>query len=97
MRPVKSHATGQPYPITPTTRLHIGRRLRAARLLADVSLTQAAQAAGLTVTHVSAIERGREPLTSTDAVDLAAVLSVPADWLRHGWAEQHSDGGRPSV
>jgi transcriptional regulator with XRE-family HTH domain len=74
-------------------RAQVGRRLRAARLLADVSLRDVARSAGLTFAHVSAIERGAEPMTSTDARDLGAVLGVPADWLAHGW----SDLGAPAA
>ncbi|MFZ0379287.1 MAG: helix-turn-helix transcriptional regulator [Solirubrobacteraceae bacterium] len=70
----------------PGSRAETGRRLKAARMLADVSLRDAAQAAGLSYSHVSAIEHGREPLTSTDALDLGAVLGCPAGWLAHGWA-----------
>jgi hypothetical protein len=31
------------------------------------------------------VARTNEPLTSTDALDLAAALDVPAPWLRDGW------------
>jgi transcriptional regulator with XRE-family HTH domain len=54
-------------------------------MLADVSLRDAASAAGLSVSHMSAVERGKEPLTSTDARDLGAVLDVPSEWLARGW------------
>ena len=66
-------------------RVETGRRVKAARMMADVSLRDAAQAAGLTYTHVCAIEHGREPLTSTDALDLGRVLGCPAGWLARGW------------
>jgi transcriptional regulator with XRE-family HTH domain len=78
--------TGQAVPIKPSARLDVGRRLRAARMLADVSVRDAAAAAGLTFTHVAAIERGTEPLTATDARDLGAALGCPSDWLRDGWS-----------
>ena len=66
-------------------RMEAGRRVRAARMLAHVSLRDAAQAAGLSYSHVSAIEHGREPLTSTDALDLGSVLGCPPGWLARGW------------
>jgi transcriptional regulator with XRE-family HTH domain len=74
-----------PVRVTSTPRAQAGRRLRAARMLADVSLRDAASAAGLTYSHVSAIERGAEPLTASDCHDLGRVLDVPPSWLRNGW------------
>jgi hypothetical protein len=35
--------------------------------------------------HLVAVVNGREPMTLTDARDLAAVLDVPVAWLRDGW------------
>ena len=68
-----------------------GRRVRAARVLAGgVGLRELANAAGLSYSHLARVERGDDPLTSSDAVDLGAVLDVPADWLAHGWAASRS-------
>jgi transcriptional regulator with XRE-family HTH domain len=82
---VQTVRTSDPTPITPTARILAGRRLRAARMLADVSLRDAAHAAGLSFAHVAAIEKGREPMTVTDARDLGELLGVPSEWLRDGW------------
>jgi hypothetical protein len=83
---VRSHATGQPYAITPPARVQAGRRVKAARLLAGgVSLKQTAHATGLSFPHLAAVERGEHPLTSTDVVALGELLHVPPTWLRDGW------------
>jgi hypothetical protein len=47
-----------------TGRKAAGRRLRAARMLADASVRDVASAAGLTLGHVVGIESGREPVTA---------------------------------
>jgi len=65
----------------------VGARLRAARQLARVSLGDAARSAGLTHSHVSAIERGAEPMISTHASDLGRALRCPPEWLVAGWAD----------
>jgi transcriptional regulator with XRE-family HTH domain len=77
---------GSPIPITATARVQAGLRLRAARLIADISLRDSARSARLTFAQVNAIEHGREPLTSIDDRDLGAVLDCPADWLIRGWS-----------
>ncbi len=82
--------TRSPVPVTTTRsslRAQAGRRVKAACVLAGgVSLKQVAAAAGLGFPHLAAVERGQHPLLDTDARDLAAVLDVPADLLRHGWS-----------
>ena len=40
---------------------------------------------GMSYRHPVALANGREPVTLTDARDLAAVLDVPVAWLRDGW------------
>jgi hypothetical protein len=35
--------------------------------------------------HLLRVANAREPLTSTDVTDLAAVLDVPQSWLAYGW------------
>jgi transcriptional regulator with XRE-family HTH domain len=87
MRTVK---TGQPIAVLPrdSHRAQAGRRVQAARLIADISLRDAARSAGLTVAHVAAIEAGHEPMTTTDARDLAAALGCHEDWLRHGRTDE---------
>jgi transcriptional regulator with XRE-family HTH domain len=63
-----------------------GRRVKAARVLSDVSLLEAARRAGLSYQHLASVERGEHPLTASDALDLSAALNVPASWLRDGWS-----------
>lgn len=73
---------------TPTDRRRaVGARVRAACALADLSLLDAAHAAGLNYRHLVAIANGHEPMTDTDARDLAATLGCPADWLARGWVD----------
>ena len=40
---------------------------------------------GLSYRHLVCVVNGREPMTLTDAQDLATVLDVPVQWLRYGW------------
>ncbi len=54
-------------------------------LAGDPTLRDVASASGLSYAHLSRIERGEHPLTSTDARDLAATLGVPSAWLTRGW------------
>jgi transcriptional regulator with XRE-family HTH domain len=56
-------------------------------LAGDVNLRDVAAAAGLSYSHLARVERGDDPMTSTDAIDLGALLDVPASWLAHGWGE----------
>ena len=71
---------------SPTDRRRaVGARVRAACALAEVSLLDAAHAAGLNYRHLVAVVNGREPMTDTDARDLAVVLCVPRRWLVEGW------------
>lgn len=71
-------------------RRQAGLRLRAARQLAGVSLADTARSAGLTLAHVSAVDRGKHPMTTTDARDLATVLGCPENWLRHGPTDERA-------
>ena len=76
-------------PSRDSPRAQAGRRVRAAQLLAgDPPLRQIAADAGLDHGHLIGVVKGAEPLTSTDAVDLARVLGVPSDWLARGWGDQ---------
>jgi transcriptional regulator with XRE-family HTH domain len=50
-----------------------------------LTLRDVAAAAGLSYSHLARVERGDDPLTSTDCRDLGDVLDVPASWLREGW------------
>ena len=82
------HATGQPYPVTPTSRMAMARRVQAARLMAgDPPLRQLARDGGLSYVHLLAVVNGQHPLTDTDATTLGELLGVPAQWLRSGWSE----------
>jgi hypothetical protein len=36
--------------------------------------------------HLRAVANAQEPMTFTDARDLAAVLEVPVQWLRYGFS-----------
>ena len=45
-----------------------------------------ATTSGVSHQHLSRIERGIDPITSSDAADLGEALNCPADWLAHGWA-----------
>lgn len=65
--------------------------MRAACMLAGVSLREAARSGGLSIAHLHAVARGEHPLTSTDARDLGAVLGCPPDWLLAGWEHTTSD------
>jgi len=81
--------SGQPVPVTvtPTSRQATARRLAAARVLAGrPSLRELAQQTGMSYVHRRGVANAQEPLTNTDARDLAAVLDVPASWLRDGWS-----------
>jgi hypothetical protein len=83
---VQNVRAGQPTPVTAPGRIASGRRVRAAQLLAgNPSLHQIATVAGLGYSHLLAVTKGAEPLTSTDCRDLGAALNVPAEWLAHGW------------
>jgi hypothetical protein len=42
---------------------------------------------GMSYVHLRAVANGYEPMTFTDARDLAAALGVPAPWLRDGWSD----------
>jgi hypothetical protein len=54
-------------------------------LAGGVSIRDTACAAGLSYLHLVAVENGQQPLLPSDALDLGAVLGVPALWLAHGW------------
>jgi hypothetical protein len=84
---VRAHRTGQPIPVAPTTgRQATARRLAAARVLTGrPPLQDLARQCGLSYAHLVAVANAREPMTFTDARDLAAALDVPSEWLREGW------------
>ena len=78
--------TGQPIPVAPTGRQLVARRLEAARVLAGrPHLRDLARQTGMSFTHLVGVANANEPMTSTDARDLACVLDVPVAWLRNGW------------
>jgi hypothetical protein len=80
--------SAQPIPVTPTSRQATARRLEAARVLAGrPSLRALAQQCGMRYSHLVALHTPPEPMTFTDARDLAAALDVPQAWLRYGWAD----------
>ena len=82
---MRSVSTGQPTRVTATSRRHIARRLEAARVLAGrPHLQDLARQTGMSYVHLRAVANAREPMTFTDARDLAAVLDVPVQWLRYG-------------
>lgn len=86
MPTVHSVRTGQAVPVAPTGRQATACRLEAARVLAGrPSLQDLARQCGLSYLHLTAVANGREPMTFTDARDLARVLDVPVAWVRHGW------------
>ncbi|MBV9918274.1 MAG: helix-turn-helix transcriptional regulator [Solirubrobacterales bacterium] len=63
----------------PSSRVEVGRRLRAARFLADaMSLRDLSAGAGLTYSHLQQVEAGSEPLTETERAALGELLHVPA-------------------
>jgi hypothetical protein len=83
---VHSVRSGQAVPITSTERQATARRLRAARTLAGGPSWQAlARQTGMSYGHLLGVLNAREPMTFTDARDLAAALGVPVRWLRYGW------------
>jgi len=83
---VRSVRSGQPIPVTATGRQATARRLAAARVLAGrPTLLSLAQQTGMSYVHLRAVANAHEPMTFTDCRDLAAVLDVPASWLRDGW------------
>ena len=91
MAPVHTVRSGQPIAVLSrdSPRAKAGRRVRAAQLLAgDPPLRQLAADAGMSYGHLIGVIKGAEPLTPSDVVDLARVLSVPSGWLAHGWADQ---------
>jgi hypothetical protein len=60
--------------------------LEAARVLAGrPALQDLARQCGLSYRHLVAVANAREPMTFTDARDLAAALDVPVRWLRYGF------------
>ncbi len=63
----------------------VGRRVRAACTLAELTLLDAARATGISYLHLVAVVGARESLTATGGRDLAALLGYPADWLARGW------------
>jgi hypothetical protein len=40
---------------------------------------------GMSYAHLLGVANASEPMTTTDARDLAAALDVPQAWLRDGW------------
>jgi hypothetical protein len=79
-------STGQPIPITATGRQATARRLEAARVLGGrPSLRSLAEQTPMSYGHLLRVANAREPLTSTDVTDLAAVLDVQQSWLAYGW------------
>jgi hypothetical protein len=84
---VRTVRSGLAVSVAPTGRQLVARRLEAARVLAGrPSLRSLAEQTGMHYSHLVGIANGHEHLTSTDQRDLAAVLDVPAQWLRDGWA-----------
>jgi hypothetical protein len=72
--------------VASTGRQDTARRLQAARVLAGgPSLQDLARRCGLSYGHLVAVANGREPMTFTDARDLATALDVPVAWLRYGF------------
>jgi hypothetical protein len=49
------------------------------------SLQALARQCGLSYAHLVAVANGREPMTVTEARDLATALEVPVQWLRYGF------------
>jgi hypothetical protein len=85
--PVRTVRTGQPVPVAPTSRQATARRLQAARVLAGrPALQDLARRTGMSCAHLRAVANAQEPMTFTDACDLATALDVPVQWLRDGWS-----------
>lgn len=57
----------------------IGKRVKIARIRADLTQEALAEKAGLSITHMSNIENGHSKLSLPMAVALANVLSVSVD------------------
>jgi hypothetical protein len=51
-----------------------------------LSLREATRRSGLSFQHLIAVERGAKRLYQSGCRDLAQVLSLPSEWLRHGWS-----------
>ena len=68
----KQAAASEPHSCSPATRRY----------------AEIARDAGLDYGHLTGVIKGAEPLTPSDAVDLARVLGVPTDWLAPGWDDQ---------
>ena len=84
---MRAHRTGQPVPVAPSERQATARRLRAARTLASGPSWQAlARQTGMSYGHLLGVLNAKEPMTFTDARDLAAALDVPVACLRNGWS-----------
>jgi hypothetical protein len=49
------------------------------------SLRDLARQTGMSFGHLRGVANAREPMTTTDARDLAGALEVPVAWLRYGW------------
>lgn len=61
--------------------LTVGKRVKQARLLADLSQEDLGKQVGMVQSAVSALERGERPTTVQEIERLAAVLDKPTLWF----------------
>ena len=59
----------------------IGARLRQARLERKLTQGQLAEAAGISISFLSNLENGRQPMNIKTLVSLLDCLNISADWL----------------
>lgn len=66
---------------------HVGRRLRAARMLAGLSQTRLGQAVGLTFQQIQKYEKGVNRIGASRLQQFSALLNVPPSYFFEGDAE----------
>jgi hypothetical protein len=87
---VRNVHSGLAVPVAPTSRQQTARRLEAARVLAGrPHLQDLARQTGMSYAHLRAVANAHEPMTFTDARDLATALDVPVQWLRYGFTNNN--------
>ena len=59
----------------------IGARLKQARLANNLTQSQLAEAAGISVSFLSNLETGRQAMNILTLTDLLDILNISADWL----------------
>ena len=83
------YASGSPHP----TDIHVGKRLRAQRILLGLSQEKLAAAVGLTFQQVQKYERGINRVSASRLYEFSKVLGVSVSYFFEGLEESENKNG----